>query len=218
MEDRDEYARGGAAPTRRVDAGVTEPIGGWRPSGEPGQDTEPLAAQPADDGTTQRRPYVASPPQQPPYIPGSDDGDRAPASADPWAASRHPASRHPAPRRNPFAWVAAVLAVILAIVIAFQVGSCTATSQAASRAASSPTAVEPPSPEAATTAPETGESADSSGGETLGSLVGDALDKLGSIDLGDVRSQLGDAASQLSEGAKNAAGSAADLLNRLANS
>lgn len=213
MEDWDEYARGGAAPTRRVDAGVTEPIGGWRPSGEPGQDTEPLAAQPADDGTTQRRPYVASPPQQPPYIPGSDDGDRAPASADPWAASRHPA-----PRRNPFAWVAAVLAVILAIVIAFQVGSCTATSQAASRAASSPTAVEPSSPEAATTAPETGESADSSGGETLGSLVGDALDKLGSIDLGDVRSQLGDAASQLSEGAKNAAGSAADLLNRLANS
>lgn len=218
MEDRDEYARGGAAPTRRVDAGVTEPIGGWRPSGEPGQDTEPLAAQPADDGTTQRRPFVASPPQQPPYIPGSDDGDRAPASADPWAASRHPASRHPAPRRNPFAWVAAVLAVILVIVIAFQAGSCTATSQAASRAASSPTAVEPSSPEAATTAPETGESTDSSGGETLGSLVGDALDKLGSIDLGDVRSQLGDAASQLSEGAKNAAGSAADLLNRLANS
>lgn len=110
MEDRDEYARGDAEPTRRVDAGVTEPIDGWQPSGEPGQDTEPLAAQPADDGTTQRRPFVASPPQQPPYIPGSDDGDRAPASADTWAASRHPT-----PRRNPFAWVAAVLAVILAI-------------------------------------------------------------------------------------------------------
>ena len=211
MEDRDEYARGDAEPTRRVDAGVIEPIDGRQPSGEPGQDTEPLAAQPADDGTTQRRPYVASPPQQPPYIPGSDDGDRAPASADPWAASQHPA-----PRRNPFAWVSAVLAVILAIVIAFQVGSCTATNRAASRAVSSPTAVEPSSPEAATTAPETGESADSSGGETLGSLAGDALDKLGSIDLGDVRSQLGDTASQLSEGDKNAAGFAAELLNRLA--
>lgn len=212
MEDRDEYARGDAEPTRRVDAGVIEPIDGWQPSGEPGQDTEPLAAQPADDGTTQRRPYVASPPQQPPYIPGSDDGDRAPASADPWAASQHPA-----PRRNPFAWVSAVLAVILAIVIAFQVGSCTATNRVASRAASSPTAVEPSSPEAATTAPETGESADSSGGETLGSLAGDALDKLGSIDLGDARSQLGDAASQLGEGARNAAGAAADLLDRIAN-
>ena len=213
MEDRDAYARGDAEPTRRIDAGVTEPVGGWQPSGEPGQDAEPLAAQPADDGTTQRRPFVASPPQQPPYIPGSDDGDRAPASADTWAASRHPT-----PRRNPFAWVAAVLAVILAIVIAFQVGSCTATNRAASRAASSPTAVEPSSPEATTTAPETGESADSSGGETLGSRAGDALDKHGTIDLGDVRSQLGDAASQLSEGAKNAAGSATDLLNRLANS
>lgn len=212
MEDRDAYARGDAEPTRRIDAGVTEPVGGWQPSGEPGQDTEPLAAQPADDGTTQRRPFVASPPQQPPYIPGSDDGDRAPASADTWAASRHPT-----PRRNPFAWVAAVLAVILAIVIAFQVGSCTATNRAASRAASSPTAVEPSSPEATTTAPETGESADSSGGETLGSLVGDALDKLGSIDLGDARSQLGDAASQLGEGARNAAGAAADLLDRIAN-
>lgn len=213
MEDRDEHARGDAAPTRRVDAGVTEPIGGWQPSGEPGQDTEPLAEQPADDGTTQRRPYVASPPQQPPYIPGSDDGDRAPVSAGPWAASRHPV-----PRRNPFAWVAAVLAVILAIVIAFQVGSCTATDQAASKAAGSPSAEEPASPKATAAEPRTDDAPAPSGDDTLGSLVGDALDKLGSIDLGDMRSKLGDAASQLSEGAKNAAGSAADLLDRLANS
>lgn len=214
MEDRDEYARGDAEPTRRIDAGVTEPVGGWQPSGEPGQDTEPFAARPQADGATRRHPYVESPPQQPPYIPGSGTERRSPSPASGWEGGPRPSAD-----RNPFAIIAAVLAIALAIVIAFQVGSCTASGQAASKAADASAAQEPTSPKAATSSSdaETSEPSGSSGGETLGSLVGDALDKLGSIDLGDARSQLGDAASQLGEGVRNAAGAAADLLDRIAN-
>lgn len=208
MGEWDETPRTDDEPTRRMpetpshDDAPTQSLG---------------AAGLPDD--TRPQPAVEAPPQQPPYIPDSEDDGRwnapdARSGTDGWRG------RGGDPRgRNPFAIVAAILAVALVAVIAFQVGSCSAAGQAApSPSTGEPAQAAPTSPSAKSESPETDDpgdsadnSADNAGDETLGALAGDALDKLGSIDVGEAKTQL-------SEGAKNLAGSAASLLDRFANS
>lgn len=201
MGEWDETPRTDDEPTRRM------------PGAEPRGDasTQPLSAAGSREDT-RPQPVVEAPPQQPPYIPGSGDGGRQGTSED-WGAIEEWGGHGGNPRgRNPFAILAAILAVALVAVIAFQVGSCSAsgqtTPQPSTDAAAQPA---PASPSAKSESPETDDSGDSAGDETLGALAGDALDKLGSIDVGEAKTQL-------SEGAKNLAGSAASLLDRFANS